>query len=124
MHKHLYTFDSSEILCKILICINYLFLYICLLVLELNGSHQHSPWSICDTIIHDIISLPDVTSHDKSKYFQYDTLNSLNRSEPRKWTLQPAKIQIRPLMFQLFNQNDTLCHIITTYLEVFVDSQA
>ena len=48
MHKHWYTFDSSEILCKILICINDLLLYICLLVLELNGSHQHSPWSICD----------------------------------------------------------------------------
>ena len=48
MHKHFYTFDSSEISCKILICINDLFLYICLLVLELNGSHQHSPWSICD----------------------------------------------------------------------------
>ena len=49
MHKHWFTFDISEISCMILICINDLFLYICLLVLELNGSHQHSPWSICDS---------------------------------------------------------------------------
>ena len=53
MHKHWFTFDISEISCKILICINYLFLYICLLVLELNGSHQHSPWSICDSSVVD-----------------------------------------------------------------------
>ena len=52
MHKHWFTFDISEISCKILICINDLFLYICLLVLELNGSHQHSPWSICDIWCH------------------------------------------------------------------------
>ena len=48
MHKHLDIFDRIELLCYILSCINDLFLYMCLLVLELNGSHQHSPWSIRD----------------------------------------------------------------------------
>ena len=77
MHKHWFTFDISEISCKILICINDLFLYICLLVMELSGSHQHSLSSICDIRKQPIIML----------YFEYLYTLYIEQTYKKRFTI-------------------------------------
>ena len=46
VHKHLDKFDSNEILCSILSCIYDYFFIVLFTCSEVNGSHQHTPWSI------------------------------------------------------------------------------